>query len=231
MEVACTKSVTVKIANDYTLSDIHLMQGGKVAINGIEAAIYRPIIMGLGRSIWIGRIGPMAVMLIFKDGLQLTWDGFTYAFIDAPPSYHNRTMGLCGNFDSIPDNDMKTPDGKMEPSQDEFGKEWRVKELCDPKNENANVSHPCDANKENKKQALKACTMLKSNIFQECEVDPEPYYNDCMYDMCACQGDRAMCMCTIFAAYGNECGRQGKQVQWRDKIPECGMFLIMGNKK
>lgn len=198
------------------------MQGGRVIINGIEAAIFQPIIIGLGRLMWIGRVGPEAVMMIFKDGLQLTYDGNTYAYIDAPPSYRNRTMGLCGNFDSNPDNDLTTPDGKMEPAPEKFGHEWRVTEICDPKNENANVSHPCEANEENEPKALETCSMLMGDIFLECNVDVAPYYNNCMFDMCACQGDRAMCMCSIFASYGNECSRQGEPVEWRDKIPECG---------
>lgn len=214
-------------------------QGGNVEINGFQAAVEQPVIMGLGGSIWMGRISPTGVRLIFNDGLQLTFDGFTYAFIDAPASYHNRTSGLCGNFDSIAENDMQTPAGKMEMSSDMFANEWRVKEICDQspngmenmrgENESAMdcVPHPCTANKDNKQRALQVCAKLKSDIFAACDVDIEPYYMDCMFDMCACNGDRATCMCAIFSAFGNECRRQGKPVQWVKKIPECGRLLLL----
>lgn len=223
--MSCVNSVSVNLPNDYTLSNIKLKQGGRIEINGLEAAVYQPIIVGLNQDIWIGRVGPGAVMLIFKDGLQLTFDGFTYVFMDAPPSYANQTMGLCGNFDSIAENDLMNPDGSMEASPETFGHEWRVKELCDPKNENANATHPCEMNKENAEQAMDACAKLDSELFEKCDVDPEPYTKDCLFDMCACQGDLADCMCTIFSAFANECNRQGQPVQWKQKVPECGRLL------
>lgn len=235
MDVSCTKSVTINIPKDYTLANIYIGQGGIIEINGFEANIEQPIIVGLTDSIWIGRISPTGVRLILRDGLQLTYDGFTYAFIDAPPSYHNRTSGLCGNFDSIAENDMQTPAGKMEMSPDQFANEWRVKEICDPQGqsdmENPDmpdekpvdcVPHPCAANKENKQTALQVCGKLKSDIFAACDIDVEPFFMDCMFDMCACRADRATCMCAIFSAFANECKRQGKPVQWVKKISECG---------
>lgn len=213
-------------------------QGGMVEINGFHSEVQQPLIMGLTNSIWIGRIGPTGVRIIFADGLQLTFDGFTYAYIDAPPSYHNRTAGLCGNFDSIPENDMQTPKGKMETSADQFANEWRVKEICDPPDQGGMdnmpeenmpdedcVPHPCAANKDNKQTALEVCSKLKSDIFAACDVDVEPFYMECMFDMCACSGDRATCMCSIFSAFGNKCKQQGKPVKWVEKIPECGNFF------
>lgn len=213
-------------------------QGGIVEINGFQSELQQPegVIMGMTESIWMGRIGPTGMRLIFKDGMQVTFDGFTYAYIDAPPSYHNRTSGLCGNFDSVPDNDMQTPAGKMEMSADQFANEWRVKEIYDPpgsmqmqnmpeENQVDCVPHPCAANKDNKPLALEVCAKLKSDIFAACDVDVEPFYMDCMFDMCACRGDRATCMCAIFSAFGNECKKQGKPVKWVEKIPECGKLM------
>lgn len=234
MDVSCTKSVTVNVPDDYTLANVYMGQGGIVEINGFQSDLQQPLIMGLTSSIWMGRISPTGVRVIFKDGLQLTFDGFTYAYIDAPPSYHNRTSGLCGNFDSIAENDMQTPAGKMEMSSDQFANEWRVKEVCDPdpgempsmpeESQMDCVPHPCAANKDNKQTALEVCGKLKSDIFAACDVDVEPFYMDCMFDMCACSGDRATCMCAIFSAFGNECKKQGKPVKWVEKIPECGKF-------
>lgn len=234
--MSCAKSVTVNIPNDYTLANIYIGQGGVVEINGFQTDVQQPIITGLSNSIWIGRISPTAVRVIFKDGLQLTYDGFTYAFIDVPPSYHNRTSGLCGNFDSIAENDMQTPAGKIEKFPDQFAHEWRVKEICDPQGQNEMqnmpvekpvdcVPHPCLANRENKQSALQVCKKLKSDVFAACDIDVEPFFMECMFDMCACQSDRATCMCAIFSAFANECKRQGKPVRWVEKVPECGEII------
>lgn len=218
--------------NDPRQSKLQLKQGGRVLFNGIEAPIYGPTLAQLSEPVLINRVGPTNVHLQFNDGIQLNWDGFTYAYIDAPSTMHNRTSGLCGNFDSIAENDMQTPSGEMKMSPDQFVNEWRVNDT-DSTNEKDNennkknrmdsvtVPHPCQANKSNLQRALNVCAILKSNLFQECDVDPQPYYIDCMYDMCACQGDRAACICTVFAAYGNECSRKLMPVQWRERFPEC----------
>ena len=53
-------------------------------------------------------------------------------------------------------------------------------------------------------------------------VDPESYYNDCLYDLCSCETDIASCMCPMFAAYSKECVSSGVLVDWRAAIRECG---------
>lgn len=54
-------------------------------------------------------------------------------------------------------------------------------------------------------------------------VNPESYYEDCIYDMCACSnGDVSKCACSILADYASECARQGIILNWRYQIAECG---------
>lgn len=228
------RSVTVMDQNDPSQSKIQLQQGGRVMFNDVEAPIYRPTFARLNGPVLITRTGPTDVQLLFTDGMRLTYDGSTYAYIDAPPSLHNRTTGMCGNFDSIMENDMQSPTtGEMHMTPESMANEWRVndgpKTENKPENNNSTnanktdmpVPHPCMTNKGAVQRARNVCAILKSNLFQECNVDPEPYHENCMYDMCACQGDRAACICTIFAAYGNECSRQMMPVQWRERFPEC----------
>lgn len=153
--------------------------------------------------------------------------GYTYAYIDAPASYSNKTKGLCGNFDNNPDNDFTTPEGDAEVLPENFGEKWCAGENCDDSQEKPDAQHPCQANRQNQQQqAIQVCGLLRSNIFAACHqfVDPEPYLENCMYDMCACQGDAAQCKCTIFSAYANECKRHGKNINWRQSMKECGIF-------
>lgn len=206
-------------------SMIQLKQGGRVEINGVDQTRNLPVVV-LGGLMQIWPVSPMARQVICSDGLQMMWDGYTYAIIDAPGSYSNKTNGLCGNFDNNPENDFMTPEGDAEVLPESFGEKWRVKELCDAEKENKNPQHPCQLNVQNQQPALQVCAMLRSNLFAACHqlVDPEPYHKNCMYDMCACQGDAAQCKCTIFSAYANECSRRGLTINWRQSIKECGTY-------
>lgn len=65
----------------------------------------------------------------------------------------------------------------------------------------------------------------KKFLFSDCHwsVDPQPHYEDCLYDVCACKTDDALCMCPILADYATECTRQGVVVNWRYGVNECAI--------
>lgn len=213
------------LGNQNQMTMVRLKQGGAVEVNGIDRTRNLPMNL-LGGFMHIRPISQMARQVICGDGVKMMWDGNTYAYIDAPTLHSNKTNGLCGNFDHDKENDFMNPEGDVELLPETFGEKWRVKEICDAERGNKNSQHPCQMNVKNKQQALQVCAKLKSNIFAACHrnVDPKPYYENCMYDMCACKGDAAQCKCTIFSAYANECSRRGKIIQWRQTIKECGTF-------
>lgn len=219
---SCTKSVTIKLLHENQTARIQLKQGRQILIDQTEITkIPTEIFGGLVRI----RFASSTMLLVaFHDGLKVWWDGMTRVYIDAPPSYRGKTKGLCGTFDANQQNDFLTPEGDIESSVASFANKWRTKESCDFVNDDVNIPHPCQINMENKKKAIEICSKLKSKIFEDCHwyVDPEPYYEDCMYDMCACKGDISTCMCSIFAAYSNECSDQGSIIHWRQSISECG---------
>ena len=47
---------------------------------------------------------------------------------------------------------------------------------------------------------------------------------NCMYDVCECQTNLKDCMCDSFAAYADECAKNGVLIPWRKQIPMCGML-------
>jgi hypothetical protein len=57
------------------------------------------------------------------------------------------------------------------------------------------------------------------------EVDPEPYYQNCLYDLCSCQVKVAQCLCPIFAAYAKECAHKAVMIDWRNDVRECGKLF------
>lgn len=70
---------------------------------------------------------------------------------------------------------------------------------------------------------------LLPHFSPEChlEVDPEPYYRDCLYDMCSCETKLDGCLCPILAAYSKECARKGIIIDWRAEVRECGEYTLL----
>ncbi|KAK8718898.1 hypothetical protein OTU49_014379, partial [Cherax quadricarinatus] len=96
----------------------------------------------------------------------------------------------------------------------------------------ADESKPCDRHVQNKAVAEKFCTKVKSNLFASChlEVDPDPFYRDCLYDMCSCETKLDGCLCPVLAAYSKECARKGVLIDWRAEVRECGVHCTGGQK-
>lgn len=92
--------------------------------------------------------------------------------------------------------------GDIETTVHPFANKWQTKDSCDFLNDKI-VPHPCQVNVENKAKAEKTCAKLRDKVFEDCHlfVDPEEFYEDCMYDTCACKGDVSPCFCPILAAY------------------------------
>ncbi len=63
-------------------------------------------------------------------------------------------------------------------------------------------------------------------------VDPEPFYLDCVYDVCACDNDNiddlfgltkaSNCLCPVLAHYATACANKGLPIEWRKNVVECG---------
>ncbi|XP_077290337.1 BMP-binding endothelial regulator protein-like [Arctopsyche grandis] len=83
-------------------------------------------------------------------GIKLFWDGAGYLEVKAPISYKNRLCGLCGNFNSVVRDDLKTRNGVIfkEAGREnswKFGESWRVggKKACSRKQDNVHKEKPC----------------------------------------------------------------------------------------
>lgn len=126
---------------------------------------------------------------------------------------------------------MFTPEGDVETNAVSFANKWKTKEGC--ANENAEtaaetaVVRPCDENVQRKRSAETFCGNITGGLFSEChgQVDPVPYYDDCLYDVCSCRpGQFSRCYCQILAAYALECSRQNVIIDWRRATRECGTY-------
>ncbi|CAG9784023.1 unnamed protein product [Diatraea saccharalis] len=220
---SCTKAVNLI----YGQTNIHLKQGGLILVDGREVTDL-PVNV---EDVRIRAASSLFVIVQLPMKVDLWWDGFTRVFIDVPASFQGKTKGLCGTFNLNQKDDFLTPEGDIEQSTLAFANKWKTREFCADV-DTKEPEHPCKANMENKETAEKYCSKLKSKLFEECHwyVDVEPYYESCLYDMCACAGDVSRCLCPLLGSYAMDCAKAGVQVQWRYNVKECELQCTGGQE-
>jgi len=129
---------------------------------------------------------------------------------------------------------MFTPEGDVETNVVSFANKWKTKESCaNNKLETViKTAHPCDENIQYKQLAESYCSNITGKLFSDChtQVDPIPYYDDCLYDVCSCHpGQFSRCYCQILASYALECSHQNTIIDWRRGVRECGMYILYTN--
>ncbi|CAK1545090.1 unnamed protein product [Leptosia nina] len=220
---SCTKAVNLA----YKGANIHMKQGGFILVNGKEVSSL-PVTVG---DIKIRAASSLFIIVQLPIKVDLWWDGNTRVFVDVPPAFTDKTAGLCGTFNLNQKDDFLTPEGDIEQSALAFANKWKTREFCEDTS-TVEPEHPCKANVENKATAEQYCTKLKSKLFESCHwyVDVEPYYDACVYDMCACEGDVSRCLCPILGDYAMACAKAGVMIQWRYNVKECELQCSGGQE-
>ncbi|EFA10333.2 hemocytin [Tribolium castaneum] len=220
---SCTKTVTLRAEGQV----IKLKQNHDVVVNGRDVAKV-PYQIG---NVTIRSVSSIFLQVELGNGMQVWWDGVTRAYIDIPANFPEKTKGLCGTFNHNQKDDFLTPEDDIEQSVTPFANKWKTSEKCSDIPDILKT-HPCSSNIHNQPTAEKHCQRLKSELFAPCHwiVDPEPYYQDCLYDMCSCEFKISKCLCPTVAAYAEECSRQGVKISWRDSVRECGVHCPAGQK-
>ncbi|PNF36643.1 hypothetical protein B7P43_G19101, partial [Cryptotermes secundus] len=219
---SCTKTVTINLNGH----NIKLKQGREVLVDGQEMSKLPFTAAGA----YVHVVSSIFLLVDLPNGLEIWWDGVTRVYIDAPASFQGNTKGLCGTFNQNQNDDFLTPEGDVEQDVAAFANKWKTNEVCEDVLEREASSHPCDVNAHNRATAEKHCSKLKGSLFEGCHwlVDPEPYYQDCLYDLCSCQTKVSQCLCSIFAAYAKECTHKEIMIDWRNDIRECGVHCPGG---
>ncbi|KAF7263559.1 hypothetical protein GWI33_001874, partial [Rhynchophorus ferrugineus] len=220
---SCTKTVTIRINGQ----EIKLKQNHDLVVNGKDITKIPYNVAGVD----IRAVSSIFLQVELPNGVEVWWDGVTRVYIDLPGTFKQKTRGLCGTFNNNQKDDFLTPEDDIEPSVVPFANKWKTSETCNDVPEVLS-NHPCDVNLHKKSTAEKHCSKLKSDLFKDChwQVDPEQYYQDCLYDMCSCEYKVSKCLCPTISAYALECSRQGVNVDWRNDIRECGVHCPGGQK-
>ncbi|XP_071476380.1 uncharacterized protein [Diadema antillarum] len=155
--------------------------------------------------------------------IALQWDRQTSLYIILPASYRGKVCGLCGDFNDNSEDDFVMPRGNMvETSAVAFADGWKKLGSCPTTTE---PTDPCVINPTRKLWSEYSCALIKQSLFEPChnKVDPQKYYENCVFDTCACnRGGDCECLCTAITAYAKECNEQGVSIPWRTS-DVCGL--------
>ncbi|CAH1238844.1 OTOGL [Branchiostoma lanceolatum] len=202
--VSCTKSVTVT----HHMTTVTLKRGGAVTVDGRDTAIpFR------NQDIYVKRASSI-VTVLEGFGFRIMWDNINRAYITLDTVYSNKVRGLCGTFNWNQHDDFTTPEGDLETNAVAFANKFKLHVECLDATQLS--FHPCDTYTQMRDFAVERCAIIFDFIFQSChiEVDMNPYYDSCLYDVCGCE-DTNQCLCSAVATYATECARSGVVVDWR----------------
>ncbi|KAG7492169.1 hypothetical protein MATL_G00012210 [Megalops atlanticus] len=152
-------------------------------------------------------------------GLMVSYDGWSVVSITLPSSYRGGTCGLCGNFNGLPGDDFVTRSGVQAASASQFGTDWKV-------TGNYTCSDGCGESCPicpDQTMAQMHCAVIRASngpfSFCHSEVDPEPYFSDCVFDLCLSE-DRTVVLCQAIQAYVSACQAANARVYpWRQNTP------------
>ena len=77
------------------------------------------------KNIVIEQVGKY-VRVYGYSGMLVTWDGHDGVYIRMPRNHRNKTCGLCGNYNQIPDDDFLTLIGQRVTSVARFANSWKM---------------------------------------------------------------------------------------------------------
>ena len=214
-DVTCAKEITATIhGTKFTLKKG--MKKAKISSSKQNATDYQ-----------VFEFAGSYVHIVTKYGISLLWDNGTRLYITAQSNLADKLCGLCGNFDGSSTNDFVTYQGDTTGSSVMFGNSWRTDESCPLAKE---VSGICDKRPHRLDPAKKQCSIIKSDKFKACHslVDPVPYYDRCVFDVCGCDqlGDTE-CLCSAIASYQMECQLEGVTIEWVKGHHYCGILFFL----
>lgn len=122
-------------------------------------------------------------------GLHVTYDLVYHVTITVPGNYRGKKSGLCGSFNGKPGDDLLLPNGKLLKDVTTFGKSWKVVipascVMVAPRTPVPSVT--CQRAVFEKPYYCGVIT-APNGPFATChsKLDPKPYFNDCIFDVCA----------------------------------------------
>ncbi|KAI1901487.1 hypothetical protein AGOR_G00034940 [Albula goreensis] len=208
-----TKLVEVKIYEQTIV--ISGQYPGSVLINGVVSNLPASLAEG---KVSVYKSGIFAVIQA-NFGMKVSFDWSAALFVTVPKAYEGAMCGLCGNYNSEPQDDMRMKGGEVAPSPEELGESWLVSKTPNCFNSCKNPCPTCNATQKMQYDSNAYCGLLTApdGPFRECHVQGGSTgpFNDCLQDVCINNGKNNM-QCKILTAYTASCQKLGAKVyQWR----------------
>uniref|UniRef100_A0A3B3XU29 VWFD domain-containing protein n=1 Tax=Poecilia mexicana TaxID=48701 RepID=A0A3B3XU29_9TELE len=153
-------------------------------------------------------------------GITVSFDWRSTVTISLPSTYQGVVCGLCGNYNGKAQDDLSMPSGQTAPDGTRLGESWQVG--LTPGCSSVCQGPWCQACSDSQKKVYEAaeyCGIIadKAGPFRECHshVDPTPYLEDCVYDVCQYHGHQGS-VCDAVEVYVSECQSRGITIHsWR----------------
>ncbi|XP_069057919.1 IgGFc-binding protein-like [Pleurodeles waltl] len=216
-KVAVTKLVVVKVYG-YSLM---LMQKKKgiVRVDGINSNL--PLTLNDGQL----RVYQHGIRIVVETdfGLVVSYDLVYHVAVTVPGNYKGLLEGLCGNYNGDTKDEFMLPSKTLASDATKFGTGWKVNVAGVSCNEgcggSGNACPVCPDAKMNIFKQDNYCGFLKqaSGPLSACyaKINPDIYYNNCIFDLCAGNGDRKV-LCHNIQSYVAACQAAGITIQpWR----------------
>ncbi|XP_023238974.1 uncharacterized protein LOC111637659 [Centruroides sculpturatus] len=204
--VSWTEGLTITLAE----AIVNLAKGLVVSVNDKNVSL--PYFEN--PQLYIEKTGN-SVLVNTDVGLKILWNGDSYAEVSVSGAYQMHTCGLCGNFNSFSEDDMRLRSGQISSSAAVFGNSWKSTDQTSCVD--VEDFDPCNVGGYRaRKIANTRCAILKGPLFAPCHklIPPELYHASCVYDLCACS-ENDDCLCDILSTYSQECSRTGVVLNWR----------------
>lgn len=202
---------TKRVAVQYGNVRINLQQKGRIKYNGQRIkAPYE-----IKEKFRVEKIRDI-VEIILHNGVKLFWNGKSFLEVTVPASFKNKLCGLCGNFNSNVQDDLKTKAGRIVTEKEilGFGTSWCAGKRSDCAKKLKPANKATCTNKHRTEKNL--CKYFSSEPFTACDskLNYSKYYKACKIDMCHCPNGK--CYCESLMAYARECQRLGvKLPNWQ----------------
>ncbi|XP_045702795.1 IgGFc-binding protein isoform X1 [Phyllostomus hastatus] len=162
----------------------------------------------------------MRAVVELDFGLVVTYDWDCQLALTLPARFQDQVYGLCGNYNGNPTDDFLTPDGEQAPNVEEFATSWKLDDgdyLCEDGCQSNCPS--CTPGQAQHYKGDRLCGMLAkpNGPFAACHdaLDPQPFLENCVYDLCVANGDRSS-LCRGLSAYAQACLELGISIEdWR----------------
>ncbi|XP_078392819.1 zonadhesin-like, partial [Cetorhinus maximus] len=178
---------------------ITLMKNRRILVNQTRVRLPK----NLGRA-QLAQSGHYVVVQT-DFGLQVQYDGNHFVKMTVPSSYSGQMCGLCGDFNGNGADDYRSPDGALMVNNTMFGESWKTK---DDEEERCRTIDPLPCEKDIFDKVTEQCGLITdpTGPFRDCikVVDPMPYFNNCVYDMCQFPGYQPT-LCDQLQAYTEAC--------------------------